>query len=382
MHCPKCNHQQSNQIECEACGLIFAKYEEYLERRKERETRKGNVKEKSGGGLNFMQVLLLILVTAGVTYYFFGKKEEQQLSQTPEAPPVITQNYQDEAGEQEEQYTQESGSYATQQTEEVQVVQGSPIQHARNATVSIETPWGTGSGFFINDQFIVTNKHVVEFNTKDIEELRKKVEKGRKLIDLEEDKISSLKKQKREIPDGPSREQLAIIIQSLEENLNKYLPQQEQAEQKLAELEMGVEPSDIKIVLSDGSEYEANYLLVSENYDLALMSLYTNKSLYLQRPPSGQHLRQGDKVYTVGSPVGLRHTVTAGIFSGYRKITNTNQRYLQTDAAINPGNSGGPLIDERGFVYGVNTMILKNTEGIGFAIPIDVVYEEFGSELY
>ncbi len=87
-------------------------------------------------------------------------------------------------------------------------------------------------------------------------------------------------------------------------------------------------------------------------------------------------------MYTIGSPVGLRQTVTAGIFSGYRKREDNDQVYLQTDAAINPGNSGGPLIDEFGFVYGVNTMILRNTEGIGFAIPIETVFEEFGSDLY
>ena len=55
--------------------------------------------------------------------------------------------------------------------------------------------------------------------------------------------------------------------------------------------------------------------------------------------------------------------------------------FLQTDAAINPGNSGGPHIDAEGFVHGVNTMILRDTEGIGFAIPIDRVFEEFGTSL-
>lgn len=95
-----------------------------------------------------------------------------------------------------------------------------------------------------------------------------------------------------------------------------------------------------------------------------------------------QRMREGDKVYTIGSPVGLRNTVTSGIFSGYRSYSGDNQLYLQTDAAINPGNSGGPLIDENGYVRGVNTMILRDTEGIGFAIPIDVVFEEFSSSLF
>ena len=140
-------------------------------------------------------------------------------------------------------------------------------------------------------------------------------------------------------------------------------------------------PSDIKIYLADDSEHIANYILLSDNSDLALMSLFSGEYPFLSKSPAGKKLRQGEKVYTVGSPVGLRHTVTAGVFSGYRKRGIDGQIFLQTDAAINPGNSGGPLIDESGYVYGVNTMIIRDTEGIGFAIPIEKVFEEFNSTL-
>ena len=73
----------------------------------------------------------------------------------------------------------------------------------------------------------------------------------------------------------------------------------------------------------------------------------------------------------------MRNTVTSGIFSGYRKAAGNDDIYLQIDAPINPGNSGGPLIDGHGNVYGVNTMILTNTEGLGFAIPIEAVFDDF-----
>jgi S1-C subfamily serine protease len=81
-------------------------------------------------------------------------------------------------------------------------------------------------------------------------------------------------------------------------------------------------------------------------------------------------------VYTIGSPSGLRHTVTSGVISGFRE--RDGQSFIQTDAPINPGNSGGPLVDENGRVLGINTMILRDTQGIGFAIPIQAVREEFG----
>jgi S1-C subfamily serine protease len=71
--------------------------------------------------------------------------------------------------------------------------------------------------------------------------------------------------------------------------------------------------------------------------------------------------------------------VTAGIVSGYRRYRDST--VIQTDAPINPGNSGGPLIDTRGRAIGVNTMILQNTEGIGFAIAIEEVWDEFAFQL-
>lgn len=195
-------------------------------------------------------------------------------------------------------------------------------------------------------------------------EFREKIETTRNLIDLEKQKLKDMRRNLRRRPNGPSKSQLALIIETHQR-----------------ELEKDVQPSDIKIFLADDSEHMANYVLVSDNYDLALLSLFSGEYTYLSKPPAGKKLHQGEKVYTVGSPVGLRHTVTAGVFSGYRKKEIDDQIFLQTDAAINPGNSGEPLIDEYGFVYGVNTMIIRDTEGIGFAIPIGKVFEEFSSIL-
>jgi S1-C subfamily serine protease len=134
---------------------------------------------------------------------------------------------------------------------------------------------------------------------------------------------------------------------------------------------------NIKIFLADGTEYTAQSSQISPTRDLALLSVYSATASILKPAPKNTALQQGDKVYTIGNPVGLRNTVTAGIFSGYRQREDTKEVFLQTDAPINPGNSGGPLIDERGLVHGVNTMILRDTQGIGFAIPIQTVLDEF-----
>jgi S1-C subfamily serine protease len=311
-----------------------------------------------------------------ISYYFFVGRKEAPL----EKWSAIT----DKTAKIEAPTLGESDNYRQTGKEAIEAasVKQTPIEQARRATVSIDTPWGSGSGFFITAQYIVTNRHVVEFDTEKLVEVRRNIERGREIIDLEKEKIIDLKDTIARLPDGPDRKQLVLILEGMQERLDKILPKLEADEEKLSKIEGGAGPSDIKVILSDGSEYSANYLLLSDNYDLALLSLYIEAEDYLQRPPSPGTLRPGDKVFVIGSPVGLRNTVTAGIFSGYREQTATNQRFLQTDAAINPGNSGGPLIDERGFVYGVNTMILRDTEGIGFAIPVEAVFEEFDTELY
>jgi S1-C subfamily serine protease len=71
----------------------------------------------------------------------------------------------------------------------------------------------------------------------------------------------------------------------------------------------------------------------------------------------------------------MTYTLTSGVFSGER--VDGDMRFLQTDAPINPGNSGGPLITEDGRVVGVNTMVLRDTQGIGFALPIEAVFDAF-----
>ena len=94
---------------------------------------------------------------------------------------------------------------------------------------------------------------------------------------------------------------------------------------------------------------------------------------------SSQELFVGKKVLAIGNPFGLDRTLTTGIISGLESPVQTDegliiQKMIQTDASINPGNSGGPLLNTRGEMIGINTMIYSpsgGSVGIGFAVPVD-----------
>lgn len=382
MRCPKCNHEQVNSVECEACGIIFEKYHKFQEKKRQSTSGSKEVQQekKVSPVLKLLQLTLLIGVVAGTTYYFTGyRKAQNDLAQSVQVSDRDIPQVNNAKSVTANPGSKPATPARTMASKNVK--SGNPIQRARNATVSIETPWGTGSGFFISNGYIVTNRHVVELDEKKIAEFRYQVETVRQMVELEREKIRDWRNRMSQMAQGPSRRQLALVVANSEKRLQQILPKLEEGERKLRDMENNAQPSDIKIILVDGSVHYANYLMISENYDLALMSIFGGEWASLQRPPKNRPLQQGDKVYTVGSPVGLRHTVTSGIFSSYRFYSD-GQKYLQTDAPINPGNSGGPLIDEKGYVHGVNTLILQNTEGIGFAIPIDVVYEEFSATLF
>jgi serine protease Do len=137
--------------------------------------------------------------------------------------------------------------------------------------------------------------------------------------------------------------------------------------------------SHISVTLNDGRHYTAQLVGKDRLTDLALLKISTNgpiKGLEPAQLGSSEHLRPGEWVLAIGSPLGFDHTVTAGIISALsRRVPdlNNNVQFIQTDAAINPGNSGGPLINLKGEVIGINTAISGMAQNIGFAIPVDTV---------
>ena len=134
----------------------------------------------------------------------------------------------------------------------------------------------------------------------------------------------------------------------------------------------------IEVQLSNKHKYTAKVIGSDRVHDLALLQIDApNLQPVTLADSSG--LSVGQKVYAIGNPFGLTGTMTRGIISSIRSIRGAEgapiEDAIQTDAAINPGNSGGPLLNSRGEVIGINTMIASNgaeqSSGIGFAIPIN-----------
>ena len=139
--------------------------------------------------------------------------------------------------------------------------------------------------------------------------------------------------------------------------------------------------TDIQLVLSDGTELEAELIGTDPDTDLAVVKVVEPRTFpYVEFAPADK-ARVGDWVVALGNPFGLGGTATAGIVSADGRDLGTDSPYtnfLQIDASINRGNSGGPTFDLNGRVIGVNTQILSPTGGsvgIGFAIPASLASE-------
>jgi serine protease Do len=139
-----------------------------------------------------------------------------------------------------------------------------------------------------------------------------------------------------------------------------------------------IEKADkIKVRLSSGKEYDATVKGRDPRTDLALIKINPDNSLPTVSLGDSDRLRVGDWVMAIGNPFGLDHTVTAGIVSAKGRVIGAGpyDNFIQTDASINPGNSGGPLFNMAGEVVGINTAIVAQGQGIGFAIPVNMAKE-------
>ncbi|MGQ9896403.1 MAG: S1C family serine protease [Acidobacteriota bacterium] len=132
----------------------------------------------------------------------------------------------------------------------------------------------------------------------------------------------------------------------------------------------------ILAVTQDGRILTASVRGYDEATDLALLEVDLGQEPLPTLPlGNSDNIRVGDWVIAIGSPFELDHTVTVGIISGKGRsgLDGAYDDFLQTDAAINFGNSGGPLVALSGEVIGINTLVLARGQGLGFAIPVNIL---------
>lgn len=147
--------------------------------------------------------------------------------------------------------------------------------------------------------------------------------------------------------------------------------------------------TEVEVTTYDKHHYKARVTATDRHHDLALLQISGAQNLVPAVLASSHNLVVGQKVYAIGNPFGLNGTMTTGIISALRSIHGPTgdpiENAIQTDAAINPGNSGGPLLNSRGEVIGITSLIATNpnqgvdqSAGIGFAIPIDTAKAVLG----
>ena len=144
----------------------------------------------------------------------------------------------------------------------------------------------------------------------------------------------------------------------------------------------GEKYSTCYITIEEGNTYKGTVVWANEDLDLSITKI-TAQNLNYCNLGNSDNVKVGETVYAIGNPIGyeFRKTVTSGIISAINRTVkieeNENTTYMsnliQTDATINPGNSGGPLINSKGEVIGINSVKITSAEGIGFAVPINVI---------
>ena len=144
----------------------------------------------------------------------------------------------------------------------------------------------------------------------------------------------------------------------------------------------GEKLSTCYVTLENGYTYEGSVVWCDSDLDLSITKINA-KDLSYSTLGDSSNLKSGESVYAIGNPIGyeFRKTITSGIISATNRTIKIEENdsvsymtdLIQTDASINPGNSGGPLILPNGEVIGINTVKITSAEGIGFAVPINVV---------
>ena len=140
--------------------------------------------------------------------------------------------------------------------------------------------------------------------------------------------------------------------------------------------------SNCYMTLENGNSYKANVVWADSTLDLSILKINI-EGMRSAKLGDSSKVKTGQTVYAIGNPIGyeFQRTVTSGIISAESRTLKFKENntdilmtdLIQTDADINPGNSGGPLINTKGEVIGINSLKIDSAEGIGFAVPINII---------
>jgi len=193
--CPKCLSKITSEAECRTCGIIFEKYFQ-AEARKKTEAEQITIDSTGSGNRRVVILVSLVLISTFVAAIYFGGRSYFSLDRVRVDNPVIAkENYN------VKEKSVQSATVIKLETLDKKSIDEDFIQKALNATVSVRTPWGSiGSGFFISEHAVITNKHVVMFDDTNFEAFKNRVERNQKIIDLEIEKINELKRRMLQMP--------------------------------------------------------------------------------------------------------------------------------------------------------------------------------------
>jgi serine protease Do len=194
MKCPSCGNEQVNSVECERCGIIFEKYRIRQQRLADAKAAREEQAQKKKPISGLLMGLTICLLLGGGAFYFYGNSDKTAAPPVDVASQASQQSVpaqQEQQREVQKQIPPPSSNQSNSNTLDglaKQLNESHPantsIEKARNATVYIKTSWGSGSGFFISDNgLIVTNKHVLQMQTKDLDSLNANADKGAKALD-------------------------------------------------------------------------------------------------------------------------------------------------------------------------------------------------------
>jgi S1-C subfamily serine protease len=380
MDCPKCGHGQDDTVKCEACGVYFAKIPPPVPAPERH--RPGT--QPPGPRIGPGALVVTALLTAGVVIAVMRDgptPEPPRVEAVPPpgaAEPALTRR--PPAVQAASPVRRETPAWGLAAQLASNAPARNPIEAARNATVFIKTGWGVGSGFIIDaDCRVITNRHVVETDGARVaDKVVQDPEMRARLATAHQQLQAALHRDIRQ-HNGMLRQpgtnlERAQLERRIKETQARLADLPGQVTQAISARVEGAGRSGFTATLVDGTEFGALHARMSTRHDLALFTLPAANCPHIAAG-GWATLAVGERLYTIGNPSGLTYTVTSGIFSGAR--TDGTRTFLQTDAPISPGNSGGPLITEAGRAVGINTLVLRGVPGVGFAIPIDVVYEEF-----